>query len=197
MRSLWFPTILLLVIPFPGHADYEAGKAAYERGEYELAMRELLPAAKTGNPSAQFLVGYMYDEGQGVRRKTEEAIHWLQKAAEQNHARAELQIGLIYMFHGDLGPGIPPNFAEAARWFRRAAKHGDVDALLNLGFLYSGALFGSPRDEVEAYAWYKLATTQGQNEAGEFLESLEKRLTQAQLAAANERAVKLRAILRP
>ena len=191
MRSLWF-LILLLLLPFPGCANHEAGKAAYQRGEYELAMRRLLPAAKAGNPSAQFLVGYMYDEGQGVRRDAREAIYWLRMAAEQNHAGAELQIGLIYTFHGALGPGIPPNFVEAAKWFTRAAKHGNVDALLNLGGMYSGAFFGGPGDEVEAYAWYKLAAAHGHADAAEFLQSLEMRLTQAQLAAANERADKLR-----
>jgi uncharacterized protein len=47
------------------------------------------------------------------------AVKWLTKAAEQNKAHAQANLGEC---HRD-GRGVAKDTAEAAKWFRKAAKH--------------------------------------------------------------------------
>ena len=44
--------------------DFETGLAAAGSGAYETALKEWLPLAENGDPSAQFNIGVMYENGQ-------------------------------------------------------------------------------------------------------------------------------------
>ena len=46
--------------------NFDEGTLALARGDYAAALRFLRPLANQGNPSAQFRLGGMYDNGQGV-----------------------------------------------------------------------------------------------------------------------------------
>ncbi len=50
--------------------------AAYQRGDYATTIRELRPLAEQGVAEAQFLLGVMYDKGQGVPQDYAEAVSW-------------------------------------------------------------------------------------------------------------------------
>ena len=52
-------------------------------------MAELLKKAEQGNAGAQYALGECYYYGTGVPRNEAEAIKWLQKAAQQGHAKAQ------------------------------------------------------------------------------------------------------------
>uniref|UniRef100_A0A914X6I9 Sel1 repeat family protein n=1 Tax=Plectus sambesii TaxID=2011161 RepID=A0A914X6I9_9BILA len=58
----------------------------------ELANKHRI-AAEQGDAEAQFHLGYMYENGQGVNQSDEEAIKWYNLAAEQGlaHAKTEKQ----------------------------------------------------------------------------------------------------------
>ena len=43
--------VLVLLWPVMGLADFDAGKDAYQRGDYAMAMREWRPLAEAGNAS--------------------------------------------------------------------------------------------------------------------------------------------------
>ena len=57
------------------------------------------------------------------------AERWYRKAAEQGHAAAQNNLGLIY----GKGRGVPQDDAEAVKWFRKAAEQGYAPAHYNLG----------------------------------------------------------------
>ena len=61
----------------PAFADYDRGMAAYNAGNYNVALMELQDAAQAGNSEAQFQLGEMYRLGQGTRPNPVEAIKWL------------------------------------------------------------------------------------------------------------------------
>ena len=63
------------------------GWGAYERGDYQTALREWRPLATQGNAPAQFNLGLMYDHGYGVPQDDAEAVKWYRLAAEQGDAR--------------------------------------------------------------------------------------------------------------
>jgi len=48
-------------------------------------------AAEQGNADAQYDLGAMYNFGEGMEQDNAEAIKWFLKAAEQDHADADLR----------------------------------------------------------------------------------------------------------
>lgn len=88
-------------------------------------------AAAQGHSGAQYNLGYMYHNGQGVRQDYRQARQWYEKAAEQGDAQAQYNLGVMY-FNGD---GAPRNFIMARRCFELAAALEYQDALLSLSFM--------------------------------------------------------------
>jgi uncharacterized protein len=91
-------------------AAYEKGVAAYEKGVYATALRLLRPLAEQGEASAQYNLGVMFDNGQGVPQDYATAVSWYRKAAEQGHAAAQNNLGLIF---ANGGQGVPQDYATA------------------------------------------------------------------------------------
>ena len=87
------------------------------------------------------LAGLKYYESQNY----EEALKWLQKAADQGNTTGQSFLGSMYYF----GRGVPQNYEEALKWFRKAADQGDAKAQVKLGHMYYFCLLytsPSPRD---------------------------------------------------
>ncbi|WP_148132454.1 tetratricopeptide repeat protein, partial [Neisseria sp. HMSC074B07] len=53
-------------------------------------------AAEQGLADAQYNLGMMYANGQGVRQDYAEAVRWFRKTAEQGLAEAQYNLGLAY-----------------------------------------------------------------------------------------------------
>ena len=54
-------------------ADFDSGVTAYDRGDYAVALREFRPLAEEGDARAQYNLGLMYAEGNGVPEDDREA----------------------------------------------------------------------------------------------------------------------------
>ena len=117
-----------------------AADAAYERGDYSTALALWRPLAEQGVAEAQFNLGLMYSNGEGVPQDYAEAVQWFQLAAEQENARG--QFGLGYMY--EHGYGVPQDYAEAQRWYRLAGEQGLVKAIIPALFLGLVVRFDSP-----------------------------------------------------
>jgi TPR repeat protein len=128
---------------------------AFARGDYATALRLFRPLANQADAPAQFYVGWMYANGQGVPKNDAEAARWYRLAADQDLASAQYYLGLLC---GN-GQGVPKNDAAAARWYRKAAEQGYGDAQFNLGVMYAQGR-GVPRNDAEAVRWYRLAAEQ-------------------------------------
>ena len=160
----------------------------YDKGggvtrDYAEAVRWYRRAAAQGHARAQFNLGLKYAKGEGVTRNYAEAVRWYRRAAEQGNARAQSNLGAMYA----KGEGVTRNYAEAVRWYRRAAEQGNATAQNNLGVMYDKG-GGVTRNYIEAYMWYSLAAAQSDDVAVQNLNRLEKLMTPAQIAAAQERA---------
>ena len=57
-------------------AHLQKATDAYERGDYATALRELRPLAEQGDASAQYNVGLIYDNGEGVPEDDKTAAKW-------------------------------------------------------------------------------------------------------------------------
>jgi TPR repeat protein len=131
----------------------EDAVAAYQRGDYETALRLRHLQAEQGDADAQFHLGVMHEKGQGLLRSDAEAIDWYRKAAVQDDAVAQFNLGIMY------AKGTSPNHAAAALWYRLAADHGLAGAQFNLGMMYVEGQ-GVSQDYVLAHIWLDLAASQ-------------------------------------
>ena len=52
---------------------------------------------------AQFDLGLMFDNGNGVPKDFEQAVNWYRKAAEQDHVAAQYNLAVAY----EVGDGVP------------------------------------------------------------------------------------------
>ncbi len=65
--------ITLLLVCLPALADLVTGQQALKNGDYSTALKELLPVARQGEVLAQYALGFMYRDGEGVPQDDKEA----------------------------------------------------------------------------------------------------------------------------
>ena len=152
----------------------------------------LKKAAEQGDAEAQFFLGHLYDDGDGVPEDDAEAVRWYRKAAEQGNALAQYQLGVMYY----RGGGVPQDYAEAVSWFRQGAEQGDAFAQQMLGLMYARGK-GVPEDDIQAYAWISIAVAQGREGAKNTKEYLTGEMTSAEIAESTETFTRILGNLRP
>ena len=121
---------------------------------------EIHARAEQGDAEAQYNLGRIYANGEGVPPNVVEAVRWFRLGAAQGHADAQNGLGVMYAN----GRGVPQDDAEALRWYRLAADQGDGNAQFRIGGMYKDGK-GVARNYVEAVRWYRLAADQGHGNA--------------------------------
>jgi TPR repeat protein len=166
---------------------YEDGLAAVHRGDYATALKSLIPLAQKGHAWAQYNLGVMYDQGEGVAPDDKEAVKWYRAAADQGLAKAQYNIGYMYYY----GHGVAQDCKEAVKWYRLAADQGLAQAQGNLGLMYVLG-WGVAQDYVYAHMWLNLAAASLSGDEGKQATSnrdlASKSMTSAQIAQAQELA---------
>jgi hypothetical protein len=156
---------------------------AYNRSDFVTAHKIFEPLAEKGQALAEYILGLMYANGQGVPESYPEALKWLTKAAEQGEAKAQFSVGVIYF----KGLAMTANPAEAFKWYRRAADQGNTQAQYNLGAMYAKGQT-VPQDAVKAHILYASAADHGIKAAGEAKDKLAKSMSAEQVAEAKKMA---------
>ena len=126
----------------------------------DAGLQFWLKKAEQGDADAQYNLGVLYDNDQGVSPDYNEAAKWYRKAAEQGHEKAQYNLGVLY----DLGRGVRQDCSEAAKWYRKAAKQGNASAQCDLGVLYFYGR-GVSQDDNKAVKWSRKAAEQGDADA--------------------------------
>ncbi|MDX2420906.1 MAG: tetratricopeptide repeat protein [Nitrospirota bacterium] len=147
--------------------------------EKNASLAELQQQAKKGQANAQYKLGVLYDQGQGVKQDYGQARKWWLKAAEQGNAAAQVSLGLLY----NKSHGVKQDYGQARKWWLKAAEEGNANAQVNLAVLYSMGR-GVPEDLVEAYAWANVAAGQGLKSGVTLRKRIKQRLAPASLAEA-------------
>ena len=107
--------------------------------------------AMKGNAEDQYQLALCYHEGtEGVKPDKVAAAAWYGKAAAQEHAGAQADLGVCYAN----GRGVDLNLELAAQWYLRAANHGSADAIGCLGVCYASGE-GVEQDDAQAVAWWQ------------------------------------------
>jgi TPR repeat protein len=119
-------------------------------------LADVRAKAEKGDAQSQFVLGGTFYWGNlGVTRNYVEAVKWYRKAAEQNLAVAQSDLGGCYY----LGQGVVKDYVEAVKWYRKAAEQNLAYAQGHLGVCY---FFGQgvATNDVEAVEWYRKAAEQ-------------------------------------
>ena len=88
-------TILLGSMGVSASADFQKGLTAAQNGDFATALRQWTPLAKQGDAVAQFNLGLMYRNGNGVPQDYKTAAKWYKIAAEQEDADAQSSLNKI------------------------------------------------------------------------------------------------------
>ena len=88
---------------------------------------QTLMQAYQGDAAAQYNLGLMYANGEGVPEDDVEAVRWYRLAADQGLVEAQSNLGAMY----GSGEGVPRNYLTAYAWFNIAAASGHEDAINN------------------------------------------------------------------
>ena len=81
-------------------------------------------AAEQGDATAQFNLGNMYANGEGVPKDAAESVKWFRLAAEQGHADAQFYLGVRYAN----GKGVLKDSVLAHMWLNIAGASGNEAA---------------------------------------------------------------------
>ncbi len=130
MRTIFVVLLVALLGTHASAQDFRVGLDAYDRGEFALAMKEWEPLAELGDARAQFNLGVILFNGQGVPHDPVKAVDWYRAAADQGYGPAQANLAFMY----ETGQGVLQNYIEAYKWSTLAARHG-VEARKSLDSL--------------------------------------------------------------
>ncbi len=122
-----------------------------------VAIASLQKAADAGNAEAQFRLGMMYANGDGVPLSHSRGAGLIESAARQGHTEAQTTLGWLYAN----GTGVDQDDQQAKKWYLRAAHQGSPKAEYVVATMYRFGQFGEPRDAEQAVAWYLKAANRG------------------------------------
>jgi uncharacterized protein len=142
----------------------------------DTSLTSLQYAAEGGHPVAQWKLGKMYADGDGVTQDNVRAFEYFSRIAnahaEDNPsapqavivANAFVALGRYYL-NGIPNSTIKPDADRAREMFSYAASYfGNADAQYDLARLYLNGV-GAPRDSKYGARWLGLAAQKGQHQA--------------------------------
>lgn len=171
----WMGAVIILMFGFVACGDTHA----------EL-FRQVSELAEKGDAQAQYNLGMMLNNGIGTAKNPSLALQWFEKSAQAGDPLAAYKAGCYYsgqfkdtvavdsekslqykLVAAEAGYSLAQHdvanvyaqrnqFSTAIKWWEAAAKQGYPLSLYNLSVTYKEGKF-VPRDNVRAYAYFKLA----------------------------------------
>jgi len=170
------------VPPTPFEA-FRSGTQALRAGNTDEAVTSLQYAAEQGIAAAQWKLGRMYAEGEGVSRNNLRAFEYFQRIANTHAddnpntpqarfvANAFVSLGHYYL-EGIPNSSVRADAARAQQMYAYAASYfGDAEAQFHLGRLLLAGQ-GGTKDPRQAARWLRLAANKGHSPAQALLGSL-------------------------
>ena len=172
--------------PVPSGESYETLMAAVEAGDPIAQMQHGVTLLRAGNAdegasyvrksasqgltAAQYVLGHLYDTGEGVKADKALAKDLTQKAAQGGHRVAMYDLAVYYVDEAETASAngqaaeAQAAMGRAVQWFRKAGEFGMTDAQFNVAVLYDQGN-GTPSDPAEAHYWYSIAGAAGDQES--------------------------------
>lgn len=148
-------------------AQYHLAKALRGLQLYPEAVHWAKRAEQQQLPEAQYLLGLLYLEGQGVEHDAAKALGWFERAGDKGFLEAQYRAGSMLTW----GEGVESDPEKGSQWLIRAAEQEHPLAQAELGRFYETGK-GTTADPARAATWYDKAARQGVMEARSALAEL-------------------------
>lgn len=126
VKFLILAALAVIFIPYSAMADTEAGVEAFKSKNFDVALKELMPAAEAGDAEALYVLAQMHGFGYGVKKDLVKALEYYGKAANLGHVPAQKEYGTALA----IGDGTEQNVSEGLKWLFIAARAGHKGAQL-------------------------------------------------------------------
>jgi len=160
--------------------QYQHGFGEMEEDDVE-AVKWMRKAALQGAAIAEYSLGLMLANGEGVPKNYLKAMEWLNKAARQGYVKGQFILGKIYA----AGEITPTDHKQAIYWLSKVAKQGDTYAMSELAWSFKFV-----GNRVKAYSWWSIAVAEGDTSFTKWLDEMESIMTLEQIAQAQALAAK-------
>lgn len=140
------------------------GMKYLNKRDYKKSLTWFRKSMEEGNSFAEYNIGYLYENGFGVKKSAKKALLMYKKSATKGNTIAQNHLGNIY----SQGIGVNESVSEAYYWYKKSAEQGNALAQGRLGFFYLNGL-GVQKSEETAFFWYKKSAEQGNALAQSFL----------------------------
>jgi TPR repeat protein len=138
----------------------------YANGQSQATFQIFQWLAEQGYAPAQYRLGEMFVNGQGIAQDDRKAAEWFNNAAEQNYNDAQAQLRKIH--EKIYGIGIAASASGQSQisfeTFLYLAEQGYAPAQYRLGNMYAKGQ-GVWRNDSEAITWFKKAAEQNYHQA--------------------------------
>ncbi|WP_257935532.1 Sel1 domain-containing protein [Campylobacter lari] len=108
--------ILFLNFAYSQEDLVEKGIKAYENGDYVKAEKYLRKACDLNSGNGCTNLGFMYANGQGVKKDNLKAVEFHQKACDLNNGSSCNNLGIMYVN----GSGVRKDLSKALEYFGKA-----------------------------------------------------------------------------
>lgn len=125
----------------------------------QISLEKITEQAKAGDVNAQFKLGYMYQNAEGIVQSEPDyylSVKYYRMAAHNGHRGAIHNLGTLYY----QGLGVPQDLEAAYRNFFKAAKLGETASMIMLGRMYENGTYVT-KDLNSALYWYQMAYKAG------------------------------------
>jgi len=120
------------------------------------SIAALRRAAEGGHPEAQYRLGMLHANGEGVDLNYSEGAAWIRRAAEQGLTEAQRTLSWLHAS----GYGVDQDDEAARRWLLAAAEGGDAAAQCAAAIMYQFGRHGATLDPEAMVHWYRRAADQ-------------------------------------
>ncbi|MGG6899046.1 tetratricopeptide repeat protein [Rhizobium sp. BR 315] len=130
IRNIYlFAASLLLAFGTPSVllAGYDEGYDAYQAHDYARSLAEWKPLAEKGEVHAQYALGMLYKNGEGVSVDGEQARNWFLRAANQGHVASQYELAAIHLGLSAVSIGSPDR-KQGFFWLNKAAEQNYAPA---------------------------------------------------------------------
>ncbi len=123
--------IITLIFSSISFADFEKGLDCAQQQDFACALKEWKPLAAEGDMDAQYNLGIMYSNGEGVKQDKFAAFKYYKLAADQGYSKAQYNLGSMY----NNGQGVKQDKFEAKRLYGLACNNRDAEGCDNYKLL--------------------------------------------------------------
>jgi len=132
LRVSLITVVVTLLSAQPLKADIPSTVNNYRDGSYVTSSHYgttthwYALAAERGDVSAQYNLGLMFKNGDGISKNDAAALRWWTLAAQQGHQLAALNIGVMH----ERGDTVQRDLATALKWYSLAEAQSHIDRLM-------------------------------------------------------------------